>query len=51
MSTQAEQYKKATEEFLNLVNSLKSSDLDKSDAEGWTPRQVIHHMADSESQS
>jgi hypothetical protein len=51
MSTQAEQYKKATEEFLSLVNSLNSSDLDKSDAEGWTPRQVIHHMADSESQS
>ena len=51
MSTQAEQYRKATNEFLDVVNSLQQSDLDKSDAEGWTPRQVIHHMADSESQS
>ena len=33
------------------MESLKSLDLDKSDAEGWTPRQVIHHMADSEAQS
>ena len=47
----AEKYKSATDEFLNLVNSLSEEDLDKSDSEGWTPRQVIHHMADSEAQS
>ena len=47
----AEKYRKATEEFLNLVSTLNQSDLDKSDSEGWTPRQVIHHMADSEAQS
>jgi DinB superfamily len=47
----AEKYKLATEEFLNVVDSLSSGDLDKSDSEGWTPRQVIHHMADSEAQS
>ena len=47
----AEQYKEATEHFLKLVESLGFSDLDKSDSEGWTPRQVIHHMADSETQS
>ena len=49
--TFAENYRSATEEFLNLVGSLKETDLDISDAEGWTPRQVIHHMADSEAQS
>lgn len=49
--TFAEEYKSATEEFLNLINTLKETDLDISDAEGWTPRQVIHHMADSEAQS
>jgi hypothetical protein len=27
------------------------SDLDIADHEGWTPRQVIHHVADSEAQS
>jgi hypothetical protein len=47
----AEKYKNATDEFLEVVKALKDSDLDKSDKEGWTPRQVIHHMADSEAQS
>ena len=47
----AEDYKAATEQFINLVSTLSESDLDRSDSEGWTPRQVIHHMADSEAQS
>jgi hypothetical protein len=47
----AAEYEASTQEFLQLVNSLKESDLDRSDAEGWTPRQVIHHVADSEAQS
>ena len=47
----AEEYKSATELFIGVVDSLSSGDLDKSDSEGWTPRQVIHHMADSEAQS
>jgi hypothetical protein len=44
-------YKSATDEFLHVVTSLKEVDLDKNDSEGWSPRQVIHHMADSEAQS
>ena len=47
----AEQYKSATDQFLNLVTTLEEEDLDTSDSEGWTPRQVIHHVADSEVQS
>ena len=47
----AEKYHQATETFLSLAKSLSENDLDKSDHEGWTPRQVIHHMADSEAQS
>ena len=47
----AEDYKAATEQFINLVGTLLETDLDRSDSEGWTPRQVIHHMADSEAQS
>ena len=47
----AAEYEKSTQFFLQLVNSLKEEDLDRSDAEGWTPRQVIHHVADSEAQS
>lgn len=45
------QYKEATMRFLAVAEALSSSELDKSDKEGWTPRQVIHHMADSEAQS
>ena len=51
MSDFAAKYKAATDEFLKLVSELTLGDLDKSDTEGWTPRQVIHHMADSEAQS
>jgi hypothetical protein len=47
----AEEYKSSTQQFLDLVSSLKPEDLDKSDGEGWNPRQVIHHLADSEAQS
>ena len=51
MNEFAEKYKKSTDEFLSLVVTINLNDLDKSDSEGWTPRQVIHHMADSEAQS
>ena len=47
----AESYKSATDEFMNSIETLSPRDLDNSDSEGWTPRQVIHHMADSEAQS
>ena len=47
----AADYQAATREFLTLAESLTDSDLDRSDAEGWTPRQVVHHVADSEAQS
>jgi len=44
-------YLSATEHFLNIVRSLSAEDLDKSKTGGWTPRQIIHHVADSEAQS
>ena len=47
----AEAYQISTQEFLELVHVIAPSDLDRSDVEGWTPRQVIHHVADSEAQS
>lgn len=50
-SNLAEEYRNATHQFLDLVASLRPEDLDKSDGEGWNPRQVIHHLADSEAQS
>lgn len=51
MIEEAKNYQKSTEEFLNLVATLKPEHLDIADKAGWTPRQVIHHLADSETQS
>ena len=51
MQELAEKYQIATQEFLNLVAQISPNQLDKADKEGWTPRQVIHHLADSEAQS
>lgn len=47
---QADAYEKATLSFLSTVAALTESDLDKQNGEGWTPRQIIHHVADSEAQ-
>ena len=47
----AARYEESTQAFLSLVSTLTESDLDRADSEGWTPRQVIHHVADSEAQS
>lgn len=47
----ASQYENATREFLNTVHELSEADLDVSSSGGWTARQIIHHVADSEAQS
>ena len=47
------EYRAATAEFLSVAAALDDSDLDTRPAEpdGWTPRLVIHHVADSETNS
>jgi hypothetical protein len=47
----AARYEASTQAFLSLAQSLSDSDLDRKDSDGWSPRQVIHHVADSEAQS
>ena len=47
----AESYANATREFLDTVHELSEAHLDVSKSGGWTARQVIHHVADSEAQS
>ena len=47
----ASQYEDATREFLDTVHELSEAHLDLSKSGGWTARQVIHHVADSEAQS
>jgi len=44
-------YAQATTEFLIVANDLTESQLDASHSGGWSARQVIHHVADSEAQS
>ena len=47
----AKDYEAATNKFLDAVKNFPITDLDKPKKDGWNARQVIHHLADSESQS
>jgi len=47
----AESYAQATAEFLIVANNLSEAELNASHSGGWSARQVIHHVADSEAQS
>jgi len=47
----AAQYLNATNVFLNLVKTLSEEQMILVNADGWTPRHFIHHLADSEAQS
>ena len=44
-------YESATQFFLNLARGVAKDQLDVKDPEGWSARQIIHHLADSEAQS
>lgn len=44
-------YRQSTEAFEKLVAGIPTAQLDVKHPEGWSARQVIHHMADSEAQS
>ncbi len=46
-------YRAATERFIAVASALSEADLDRQPPEpdGWTPRMVIHHVADSETNS
>lgn len=51
LKTYVEQYEAATKRFENLVVTLVEEELDAKHPDGWSPRQIIHHVADSEAQS
>jgi hypothetical protein len=44
-------YEHSTEYFLKQVLAVNAQNIDRRVADGWTARQVIHHIADSEAQS
>ena len=39
-------YRAATEEFLKVASAVPEADLDRHHPEGWSPRQIIHHLGD-----
>ena len=48
----AHSYRQSTLAFLEFAESISTSDLDKKiSADPWTPRMVIHHVTDSETNS
>ena len=47
----AADYARSTSLFLELASTLSEESLDKENKNGWSARQVIHHVADSEAQS
>jgi hypothetical protein len=51
ISEMAQNYKSATDKFLNAIQDLDESLIDKAIPGEWSARQVIHHVADSEAQS
>jgi hypothetical protein len=44
-------YESATQYFLNLARGVTPELLDARHENGWSARQIIHHLADSEAQS
>ena len=44
-------YESSTQYFLNLARAVTKEQLDIKHSEGWSARQIIHHVADSEAQS
>jgi hypothetical protein len=44
-------YESSTQYFLNLARGVTPELLDVHHENGWSARQIIHHMADSEAQS
>ena len=44
-------YESATQYFLNLARGVTPELLDVHHENGWSARQIIHHLADSEAQS
>ena len=51
ISEHAQSYEESTAAFLEAVTHITPENIDKTDHAGWSARQIVHHMADSESQS
>ncbi len=45
------QYRDGHRAVMEAIDGIKPDELDKSDSGEWTPRQIAHHLADSEMMS
>ena len=45
------EYAAATAHFLDAVTAITADNIDRHVADGWSARQIVHHVADSETQS
>ena len=46
-----ESFQQSTSDYLQVAEAVAEHELDLNDVEGWSPRQIIHHVADSEAQA
>lgn len=46
-----EAFNASTAEFLEAVTLVTPENIDARDPDGWSARQIVHHLADSEAQS
>jgi hypothetical protein len=51
LDTAAHDYEASTQAFLEAVARITEANIDNHVAEGWSGRQIVHHIADSEAQS
>jgi hypothetical protein len=51
LSAAVDQYARATRELLDAARQITDDTLDRHVPGGWSARQVVHHVADSETQS
>jgi hypothetical protein len=43
-----ERYRDGYQAVKDALDGVTEDELDRSDGDGWTPRQVVHHLADAE---
>jgi len=51
LETLIENYAAGTQAVLDALGDYRKVDLDSKHPDGWSPRQVVHHLADSETNS
>lgn len=51
MQSMVDTYRTSTQTFLDAASRITPENIDTHHPEGWSARQVVHHMADSEAQS